>query len=91
MAGGRRSSFEVRIDILRSLAAERGRLKPTHVMYKANLSHKLLKEYLDELKEKNLIEETYDKQQKFIALTEKGWSFLRQFREFQEFRETFGI
>jgi len=91
MTGKRRSSFEIKADILRSLSRQFGdKLKPTHVMYQANLSHKLLKEYLNELASQELIEERgVDK--KFIHLTEKGKDFLRRFREFAEFRDTFGI
>lgn len=79
-------------DILSALRRERGRLKPTHVMYKANLSHKLLKGYLDDLLSRELIEEVAaDKGRKYIQLTERGLDFLHQFEKLREFRETFGL
>ena len=91
MTGKRRSSFEIKADILRALSVQFGdKLKPTHVMYQANLSHKLLKEYLDDLAGQGLIDDlSTDK--KFVHLTDKGKDFLRRFREFTEFRDTFGI
>ena len=92
IAGVRRSSLDVVADILLALRRERGRLKPTHVMYKANLSHKLLKGYLDDLLSKELIVEVdAEKGRKYIQLTEKGLDFLQQFEKLKEFRETFGI
>jgi predicted transcriptional regulator len=91
MTGKRRSGFEIKADILLALSKQFGeKLKPTHVMYQANLSHKLLKEYLDDLVFQGLIESKGDGK-KFIHLTVKGKDFLRQFRDFKEFRDTFGI
>ena len=91
MTGKRRSSFEIKADILKSLSQQFGdKLKPTHVMYQANLSHKLLKEYLNDLASQGLIEER-GAEKKFIHLTDKGKDFLRQFRDFRVFRDTFGI
>ncbi len=87
----RRTNIEIVGDILRSLHAERGQMKPTHVMYKANLSHKLLKEYLEELAIKQLIEEAEAEGRKVIKLTDKGLDFLKQFDKLKEFRESFGI
>jgi len=91
MTGKRRSGFEIKADILLALSKQFGeKLKPTHVMYQANLSHKLLKEYLNDLVTQGLIESKGDGK-KFIHLTEKGKNFLMQFRDFKEFRDTFGI
>jgi predicted transcriptional regulator len=42
----RRSKLEMYIDILKVLA-QRGPLKLTHIMYKANVNCSVLKEYLD--------------------------------------------
>lgn len=96
MTGKRRSNFEIKADILASLSQQFGdKLKPTHIMYQANLSHKLLKEYLNELIEQGLIEkrqvEDRKSEKQYIHLTEKGKDFLRKFRDFSEFRDTFGI
>ena len=52
----RRSKLEMYVDILRVLA-QRGPLKLTHVMYKANVNCSVLKEYLDFLIQHGLVEE----------------------------------
>lgn len=72
-----------------------GRIKPTHLLYKANLSYQLLAEYLKELEEKSLIvEEEVGKKKsakKEIVLTEKGFDFLGQYQKMKEFQESFGL
>jgi predicted transcriptional regulator len=69
------------IDILRVLA-QRGPLKLTHIMYKANVNCSVLKEYLDFLINQELVEEkTVGKKRIVFAVTEKGISVLKYFRE----------
>lgn len=87
----RRSNIDIVGDILKSLLINRGMLKPTHVMYKANLSHKLLKEYLGDLMEKGLIEDGEHDGNKMIVITEKGRNFFKEFNKLKEFRDAFGI
>ena len=54
-------------------------------MYKANLSHKLLKGYLEDLLSRELIiEVAADKGRKYIQLTERGLDFLHQFEKLRE-------
>lgn len=89
--------MELVFDILLSIQNKGGKIKPTHLMYKSNLSHKLLNTYMDELiqKEMIMIEETFNKKSKntnkMIILTEKGSSFLAEFRRMREFTEAFGL
>ncbi len=87
----RRSNIDIVGDILRSLRMAQGQLKPTHVMYKANLSHKLLKEYLDDLMEKGLIEEGNYEGRRMIRITDKGREFLGQFDKLRDFKNAFGL
>lgn len=95
--GARRSRLELIFDILLSVQNKGGKIKPTHLMYKSNLSHKLLNAYLEELiqKEMIMIEETYNRKSKntnkMIALTDKGSSFLAEFRRMREFTDAFGL
>ena len=76
----RRSKLEIHIDILRALACH-GRLKPTHITYKANVNCSALKECLDFLVERNLIKEQRinKKRQtrKVYAITEQGLTVLK--------------
>jgi predicted transcriptional regulator len=52
----RRSKIEMYVDILKVLA-QRGPLKLTHIMYKANLNCSVLSEYLTFLVKQGLVEE----------------------------------
>jgi predicted transcriptional regulator len=77
----RRSKLEMYIDILRVLA-QKGPLKLTHIMYKANVNCSVLKEYLDFLIDQELVEEkTVGKKRIVYAVTEKGFKVLKYFRE----------
>ncbi len=93
----RRSRLELIFDILLAIQNKGGTIKPTHLMYKSNLSHKLLNNYLDELVQKELvmIEEIVarkkQKSTKSIVLTDKGLSFLAEFRRMREFTDAFGL
>ena len=93
----RRSRLELIYDILLSIQNKGGTIKPTHLMYKSNLSHKLLNSYLDELlgKELVIIEEIQHKKRqspsKVIKLTDKGSGFLAEFRRMREFTDAFGL
>jgi predicted transcriptional regulator len=69
------------IDILKVLA-QRGPLKLTHIMYKANVNCKVLKEYLDFLIKQGLIEErVIGKGRVVYANTTRGTTVLKFFRE----------
>jgi len=77
----RRSKLEMYIDILKVLA-QKGPLKLTHIMYKANVNCSVLKEYLDFLIEQGLVEEkTVGKKRIVYAASEKGLRVLKYFRE----------
>ena len=77
----RRSKLEMYIDILRTLA-QRGPLKLTHIMYKANVNCSVLKEYLDFLIAQELVEEkTVGKKRLVYVVSEKGLQVLKYFRE----------
>jgi len=79
----RRSKMEIHLDILKTLA-QKGPLKLTHIMYKANVNCSVLKEYLDFLIQQKLVEEkTLTKERIVYEITEKGLTVLKYFRELQ--------
>ena len=79
----RRSKMEMHLDILKTLA-QKGPLKLTHVMYKANVNCSVLKEQLDFLILQNLVEEkALRKERSVYQITEKGLTVLKYFRELQ--------
>jgi len=87
----RRSKQEIIHDMLHALQEKGGTIKPTHLLYKSNLSHTRMKEYLDELRGKGLIEEQIHKDKMMIALTDQGYEFLAKLRQLKAFTEAFGL
>ena len=80
----RRSKLEVYIDILKVLA-HRGPLKPTHIMYKANVNCNVLKEYSDFLIKQNLVEQRAVGEGRVVyAVTQRGITVLKYFRELEQ-------
>ena len=85
-----RSVLRIHLDILNAISEE-GDAKPTHVLYKANLSHDRLVKYLDELTSKGLIEVKQDGENRTYNLTPKGVSFLLEMRRAEAFVSGFGL
>jgi len=78
-------------DMLGIVQEKNGGIKPTHLMYKANLSHNQMKAYLNELIKKNLIEKNTLKNGVRIIITKQGKDFLLQYIRMREFEKTFGL
>ena len=80
----RRSKLEMYVDIIKVLA-QRGPLKLTHIMYKANVNCSILKEYLDFLVKQGLVDERIvGKQRVVYAVTQRGVTVLKYFREIEQ-------
>jgi predicted transcriptional regulator len=87
----KRSRLDIVYDMLLTMSNKGGRIKPTHLMYKANLSHTQMKLYLDELIAKSLVEEEEKDERKILVLTQKGYAFIQKFNQMKEFEKTFGL
>jgi len=87
----RRTRIEIINDMLLAMVKLGGRIKPTHLMYKSNLSHALMKDYIAELTSKDLMKEAYDKGKRVFEITQKGRAFTLQFRKMKEFQDAFGL
>ncbi|MBI4147989.1 hypothetical protein HY490_01735 [Candidatus Woesearchaeota archaeon] len=87
----RRNRLEIIHDMLRVTNDLGGKILPTHLLYKSNLSHERMKGYLEELKEKKLITELQEKEKLFFAITDDGRRFLMQYKQLKEFTEAFGL
>ena len=80
----RRSKLEMYVDILRVLT-HKGPLKLTHIMYKANVNCRVLKEYLDYLVKHGLVEERIiGKGRVVFAVTQRGITVLKYFHELKQ-------
>jgi predicted transcriptional regulator len=77
--------------MLLAIVNKGGTIKPTHLLYKSNLSHTLIKEYIRELISKKLIMEQPEKRGKSFRITDKGRQFSREYKKMKEFQESFGL
>lgn len=87
----KRERIEVIKDILQVIQDKNGKIKPTHIMYKSNLSYIMMDEYLKELITKGFIVETITDKSKTYSITKKGQDFLEKFRLIKDFMAGFGL
>jgi len=77
----RRSKMEIYLDILRVVSE--GNHKPTHIMYRANLSWERLKKYLKFLASQDLLISAQRNEGTRFEITEKGRELLKYFRKIE--------
>lgn len=73
----RRSAFEIRMDILRVVAA--GNAKPTHIMYRSNTSWIVMQKNLESLAASGFLQQTGELTRVEYALTQRGRDVLRDY------------
>ncbi len=79
-------------DILEFVKDKNGKARPTHIMYRANLSNDMLNEYIKELLVKEFINEIKDKNEKrTYELTDKGFKFLTEYNHMKTFLESYDL
>jgi predicted transcriptional regulator len=87
----KRSRIDIINDMLLSIQRKGGEIKPTHLMYKANLSHQQMKSYLEELVQKEFVQEVKKKNYTYLMITDKGHQFVEKFQQMKEFEDAFGL
>ena len=87
----KRNKADIVNDMLRIIRENGDKVKKTHLMYKANLSHKQMESYLSELVKNNLIEKNTSEKKHSIKVTKKGSDFLIRYTQVKEFEKTFGL
>jgi len=87
-SGLQRTPNRTRFEILAKMVsvASHGALK-THIMYRANLSHRQLEKYLGFLEKNGLVEQVAheDTGNRLYHVTEKGLEFLREYSRVSAF------
>ena len=87
----KRGRLEIIYDILAAIQKKNGRIKPTHLLYKSNLSYQRMNVYVEELMKKGMITKDFDENNKFFLLTDNGYRFLVEFKKIKEFTDSFGL
>ena len=87
----KRDKLKVIYDILSTINKKSGKIKPTHIMYKSNLSHQMMEEYLKELKAKEFIKQSRTKKGRTYSITPKGIDYLDRYRLIVDFIDSFGL
>ena len=78
----RRSKLETCFAIIEVMA--KGVEKPTHIMYKANLSWSVMQDYIKSLERQGLITITGAEGRRVFHLTTKGFDLLSKYLEIKE-------
>jgi predicted transcriptional regulator len=74
--------METLCDIVNAIGA--GAEKPTHIMYKANLSWTVMQGYIKELETQALVYSLDSDGKRMYKLTEKGYMLLKQYISIKE-------
>ena len=88
---GKRTKVDIIGDMLSSIVGKGGQIKPTHLMYKSNMSHGQMKTYIDDLVQKDLIKKVKKNSFDYVIITDRGHELLQKLREMKEFEKAFGL
>ncbi len=85
----RRNKLEIYCAILNSIMQESKNsdiIRPTRIQFSSGLSYDSLTKFLDELKEKKMLQNHGE-----ISLTKKGVQFLKDYEKIRKFSEKMGL
>jgi len=88
---GKRDRLQVIYDILKAIQDKNGKIRPTHILYKANLSSQMLTEYINDLIKRGFIVENEEKRGRTYSLTKKGFDYVSRYKFIIDFVDSFGL
>ncbi len=87
----KRDKLQIIYDILSVIKGKNGKIKPTNILYKSNLSNQMFQEYVNELMQKGFILEKKAKNSKTYSLTQKGFDYINKYQMIVDFTSSFGL
>ncbi len=87
----KRERLQIVYDILNVIKERNGKIKPTNVLYRSNLSNQMFNEYMNELLKKDFIIENQTKSGKTYSLTQKGFNYINKYQLIVDFTNSFGL
>ena len=87
----KRDKLQIIYDILSVIKEKNGKIKPTNILYKSNLSNQMFQDYMNELIQKGFIMETKAKSGKTYSLMQKGFDYLNKYQMIVDFTVSFGL
>lgn len=87
----KRERIEIIYDVLKAIQDKGGSAKPTHILYKSNLSSQMLNQYIKELVDKGFIEKINGKKRKYYSLREKGYRYIQDFDVIRNFMDSYDL
>jgi predicted transcriptional regulator len=91
MSDARRTRVQIYIAILRAVERSKGKIKRTHIVYKANLTHTRLDSYLNTLISREFLTEEINGRNKSYKITDKGLRFLSNINRLKGIADAFGV
>ncbi len=87
----KREKLEVIRDILQVIKDRSGKIRPTHILYKSNLSYPMMNEYIANLIKNGFVAKKEIDGKRTYSITSKGLEYLDKFKFVKEFTDAFGL
>jgi len=87
----RRDKITIINDMLLAIINKGGLIKPTHLLYKSNLSHKRMAPLIEELSQRGLMGTNIEGSKKMHLITDEGRKFVMEYKRMREFVDSFGF
>jgi predicted transcriptional regulator len=87
----RRDKITIINDMLLAIINKGGTIKPTHLLYKSNLSHKRMAHLIEELSRRGLMGTNVKGSKKMHTITDEGIRFVMEYKKMKEFVDSFGF